>query len=191
MGALPNENRASGPPAPGDTPHVPAPTKTDRRNAFLYCKFRDRQFALYDAFAKRNGLLMKTFLVLNALYYAEGGMAQSEICARTFQSKQTVNLIVKNLLRDGHAAKVADPQDRRSKLVRLTKAGRAYAKGPVTHITWAEDAAMALFSPEEQEQLISLSRRFTQNLADLVNGTYGEDPNRAGNGPEDESEDDR
>ena len=38
------------------------------------------------------------------------------------------------------------------------------------HITTSEDAAMALLSPEEQEVLVALSRRFTQNLAALVNG---------------------
>ena len=44
-------------------------TKEDRKNAFLYCKFRDEQFALYDAYAKRHGMLMKTLLVVNVLFY--------------------------------------------------------------------------------------------------------------------------
>ncbi|MCC8026468.1 MAG: hypothetical protein LIP16_14360 [Clostridium sp.] len=35
-------------------------TKEDKKNAYLYCKFRDEQFALYDEYAKRNGMLMKT-----------------------------------------------------------------------------------------------------------------------------------
>ena len=51
-------------------------TKQDRKNAFLYCKFRDEQFALYDEYAKSNGILMKTFLVLNVLFYAKDGMTQ-------------------------------------------------------------------------------------------------------------------
>ena len=145
-------------------------TKNDRKNAYLYCKFRDEQYALYDEFAKRNGLLMKTLLVLNALYYAQEGMTQKRICERTFQSKQTVKLIIKNLLKEGHATLEEDPENGRNKLVRLTEAGRDYAKGPVVHITWAEDTAMSMFTEEEQEQLIQLSRRFTKNLIDLVNG---------------------
>ena len=44
-------------------------TKEDRKNAYLYCKFRDRQMALYDAYAKENGMLMNTLLVTNVLYY--------------------------------------------------------------------------------------------------------------------------
>lgn len=72
-------------------------TKEDRKNAFLYCKFRDEQFALYDEYAKNNGILMNTFLVLNVLFYEKDGITQKEICKRTFESKQTVNLIVKSL----------------------------------------------------------------------------------------------
>ncbi|MDD4510393.1 MAG: MarR family transcriptional regulator [Oscillospiraceae bacterium] len=143
-------------------------TKDDKRNAYLYCKFRDMQFALYDEYAKKNGLLMKTFLVLNALYYAKDSMGQKEICDRTFQSKQTVNLIIKNLLKDGNITIEGDKEDKRNKLIYLTEKGRAYAKKTVVHITWAEDTAMSMFTPEEQEKLISLSTTFTKNLTALI-----------------------
>ena len=149
-------------------------TKEDRRNAFLYCKFRNEQYALYDEYAKSNGILMKTFLVLNALYYAKEGLTQKEICGKTFQSKQTVSLIIKNLLAEGRVVLEENPDDRRNKTIRMTEAGRAYAEKPVRHITRAEDRAMSMFTPQEQEQLIALSRRFTQNLTKLVKGN-GED----------------
>ena len=148
-------------------------TKEDRKNAFLYCKFRDEQFALYDEYAKRHGMLMKTLLVVNVLFYDrvynQGGMTQAEICQRTFQSKQTVNLIVKNLLADGYATIAGSPEDGRSKQIWMTEAGRAYCEKVVRHITWAEDTAMSMFTPEQQEQLIGLSRTFTKNLTMLVN----------------------
>ena len=73
-------------------------TGKNRKNAYLYCEFRDEQFALYDEYAKSHGMLMKTLLVVNALFYAKDGMTQTEMCKRTIQSKQTVNLINKNLL---------------------------------------------------------------------------------------------
>lgn len=144
--------------------------KTAKKNAYLYCKFRDEQFALYDEYAKKNGLLMNTLLVLNVLYYAKEGMTQKEICQRTFNSKQTVNLIIKNLLKDHYVELKEDVNDKRNKLVIMTSKGKAYAKIPVTHITWAEDKAMSMFSEEEQELLIRLSRKFTQNLTMLING---------------------
>lgn len=144
-------------------------TKEDKKNAYLYCKFRDEQFALYDEYAKRYGMLMKTLLVVNVLFYSKEGMTQAEICKRTFQSKQTVNLIIKNLLSDRYVTVTEVPESKRSKIVQMTEAGRAYYEKVVRHITWAEDTAMSMFTPEEQKQLIDLSRAFTKNLAMLVN----------------------
>lgn len=144
-------------------------TKQDKKNAYLYCKFRDEQFALYDEYAKRNGMMMKTLLVVNVLFYAMDGMTQKEISRRTFQSKQTVNLIIKNLLAENYVTVTEVPDNKRNKIVQMTDAGRAYYEKAVRHITWAEDTAMSLFTPEEQKQLIDLSRTFTENLTRLVN----------------------
>ena len=144
-------------------------TREDKKNAYLYCKFRDEQFALYDEYAKRNGMMMKTLLVVNVLFYAEDGMTQKEICRRTFQSKQTVNLIIKNLLAENYVTVTEVPENKRNKIVQLTDAGRAYCEKVVRHITWAEDTAMSMFTPEEQKLLIDLSRTFTKNLTRLVN----------------------
>lgn len=143
-------------------------TAEDRKNAYLYCKFRDEQFALYDEYAKQNGMLMNTLLVVNALFYAKEGMTQRDICVRTFQSKQTVNLIIRNLLSEAYVTLEERKENKREKLVQMTDAGRAYCEKVVRHITWAEDTAMSMFSPEEQKQLIDLSRTFTQNLTRLI-----------------------
>lgn len=144
-------------------------TKEDRENAYLYCKFRDEQFALYDEYAKRNGMMMKTLLVVNVLFYAKEGMTQAEICKRTFQSKQTVNLIIKNLLAHNYVTVTEAPQNKKNKIVRMTEVGAEYCEKVVRYITWAEDTAMSMFTAEEQKQLIELSRTFTKNLAKLVN----------------------
>ena len=144
-------------------------TGEDRKNAYLYCKFRDEQFALYDEYAKRHGMLMKTLLVVNALFYNKDGMTQTEICKRTFQSKQTVNLIIKNLLSGSYVTVAEVPENKRNKIVQMTAAGRAYCEKVVRHITWAEDTAMSMFTPEEQKNLIALSRTFTKILTKLGN----------------------
>ncbi len=144
-------------------------TKEYKKNAYLYCKFRDEQFALYDEYAKRHGMLMKTLLVVNVLFYAKCGMTQTDICQRTFQSKQTVNLIIKNLLSEAYVTVTEMPQNKRNKMVEMTEAGRVYYEKVIRHITWAEDTAMAMFTAKEQKQLIDLSRAFTKNLAKLMN----------------------
>ena len=117
-------------------------------------------------------MLMKMLLVANVLFYdgfyAKGGVTQREICRRTFQSKQTINLIIKHLLADGYVTVAEAPEDKRTKIVRMTDAGMAWCEKAVRHITWAEDTAMSMFSPEEQRQLVSLSRTFTENLTKLI-----------------------
>ena len=143
-------------------------TKEDRKNAYLYCKFRDEQFALYDEYAKQNGMLMNTLLVVNVLFYAKDGLTQRDICERTFQSKQTVNLIVRNLLSEAYVTVQERKENKREKLVQMTDAGRTYCERVVRHITWAEDTAMSMFSPEEQKRLLDLSRTFTENLTKLI-----------------------
>jgi DNA-binding MarR family transcriptional regulator len=143
-------------------------TKEDKKNAYLYCKFRDMQFAMYDKYAKRHGMLMKTLLVVNAVFYATDGLTQRTICDKTFQSKQSVNLVIKNLLADGHVTVTEVPENKRTKIVRMTESGHAYYEKVVRHITWAEDTAMSMFTPEEQRQLIDLSRTFTCNLEKLI-----------------------
>ena len=45
---------------------------------------------------------MNTLLVVNVLFYAKDGLTQRDICERTFQSKQTVNLIIRNLLNEAY-----------------------------------------------------------------------------------------
>ena len=137
-------------------------TKEDRKNAYLYCKFRDEQFALYDEYAKRHGMLMKTFLVVNALFYdavySGGGMTQAELCQRTFQSKQTVNLIIKKLLSQGYVTVEEAPENKRNKVVQMTETGRERFAKVVRHITWAEDTAMSMFTPQEQALLVDYVR---------------------------------
>ena len=143
--------------------------KEAKRNAYLYCKFRDEQFSLYDEYAKRHGMMMKTLLVVNVLFYAQDGMTPTEICRRTFQSKQTVSLIVKNLMAQNYVAVAESPENRRNKIVRMTEDGRAWCGKVVRHITQAEDTAMSMFTPEEQRLLVGLSRTFTKNLTALIN----------------------
>ena len=109
---------------------------------------------------------MKTLLVVNVLYYDDfydkGGVTQTEICQRTFQSKQTVNLIIRNLSKEGYVTVERRKENKREKLVRITEEGKKYCEKVVRHITWAENTAISMFSQEKQKQLIALSRTFTK-----------------------------
>lgn len=82
---------------------------------------------------------------------------------------ETDRLIIR-MLDEGHVTVMTVPENKRAKTVHLTDTGIAYCEKIVRHITWAEDTAMSMFSPEEQKQLVNLSRTFTKNLTTLVNG---------------------
>ena len=142
--------------------------KDARRNAYIYCALRERQYARYDRHARDNGLSMKAFLLVNALFYASDGLTQTRICEMTLNSRQTVSLVAKRLVAQGYAETEANPDDKRNSIVRLTDAGRAWAHDMVRRITRAEDEAMAALAPEEQEALVALSRRFTESLIRLI-----------------------
>lgn len=142
--------------------------KETKKNAYLYCKFRDMQFASYDTYVKSKGMLMNPFLVLNALYYAKDGYSQSEICQIVRLSKQIVSVIIIKLFNDNYVEYVLDDSDKRRKKIILTDSGREYCREAVTHITNAEDEAMARLSSEEQETLIKLSRKFSKILIELI-----------------------
>ena len=70
--------------------------------------------------------------VVNVLYYDDfydkGGVTQTEICQRTFHSKQTVNLIIRNLLNEAYVTVEEQKENKREKLVRITEAGKAYCE---------------------------------------------------------------
>lgn len=142
-------------------------------NAYEYCKFRDEQYALYVEYAKRHGILMKTLLTVNALYYAEDGLTQKQICDHTSQAKQTINLIISHLLDDGYVTVTEVPENKRTKIVKLTEEGRVWCKETVLRVTWAEETAMNMLSPEEQEQLVLLARKYTENFANLMSQEKG------------------
>ena len=72
--------------------------------------------------------MMNTFLVLNVLFYAKDGLTQRDVCDRIYQSKQTVNLIIKNLLEEGHVTVTEVPENKRIKVVRMTDTCRGYSE---------------------------------------------------------------
>ena len=90
-------------------------------------------------------------------------------CDVSITLAEQTSTIIKNLLSDSYVTVTEVPENKRNKIVQMTETGKAYCEKVVRHITWAEDTAMSMFTPEEQKQLIDLSRTFTKNLTMLVN----------------------
>ena len=56
----------------------------------------------------------------------------------------------------------------------MTDQGRARYGEAVRHITQSEDDAMATLTPQEQQTLVELSRKFTNKLIELINADMEE-----------------
>ena len=87
---------------------------------------------------------------------------------KAYSSKQTVSAIIKGYLGRGYIELTELPADRRTKLVRLSAAGREYAKNIVPPIAEAEVSAMARLTPKEQKELVELTTVFAEHLQELL-----------------------
>jgi DNA-binding MarR family transcriptional regulator len=72
------------------------------------------------------GLTTQQWAVLGALSRpeAEGGMSVGDLARYLMVSRQNLAGLVSRMERDGHIQLAPDPQDRRSRLVRMTPGGR-------------------------------------------------------------------
>lgn len=118
---------------------------------------------LYRAVARRCGLSDCAFWVLYALRESGRPMTQSDVCAAVYQPKQTVHSALKKLMAEGFL-RLTEGRDRRSKYLTLTEAGHALMARTVDDVVAAETAAMNTLAAEEQEQLLTLFRRYTTAL---------------------------
>lgn len=75
-------------------------------------------------------------------------------------SKQTVNSALKTLEARGLVTLVPSDGDRRSKLVSLSEAGRAFADERIRPAISAEDRAFTSLAPEDRAELVRLVRAY-------------------------------
>lgn len=109
-------------------------------------------------------MLLKTFTILNILYYSENGSTHTEICEKSFESKQTVSLIINKLTKEGSAETRQGLSDARERVVYMTDAGRARYGDCIREMAEAEERAMLSMPPEEQRAIGDLMEKYTDNL---------------------------
>lgn len=118
---------------------------------------------IYQDIARDLGLSECSFWILYALRTEGAGLTQSEICAFTYQPKQTVNSALKKLEREGRLA-LSQGRDRRSKRVSLTPSGQALCEGTVDRVIDMEQTALAAMTKEERRIFLGLFRKYTDLL---------------------------
>ena len=96
---------------------------------------------------------------LVAVVAETGGVTQQEIGRRTRMDKVTVSRAAAALVARGLMAREANPQDKRSHLLRLTEAGQALYRAVAPQALALEARIFAAFTPEELASLKAMLRR--------------------------------
>lgn len=124
-----------------------------------------RIFSQYD-------LTMGQFAVLEALYH-KGDMTVGQVQEKILSTSGTIPLIVKNLEKRGYLTRRADPDDKRCCILHITEQGqeliaRVYPENEKKIIE-----LMEYWTPEEQEQLVVLLKKFGGSINGKKSETTG------------------
>lgn len=124
-----------------------------------YCSCLHEWDAAYDDYAKSVGLSYTSLCILNAIYETDG-CTQKQLCSLCFLPKQTVNAAVTGFYDKGWLRMQELPEDRRNKALHLTELGRSEAGHILSRLRDCDRIAMSSLTESEQEQLLSLTRRY-------------------------------
>ena len=124
-----------------------------------YCSCLHEWDAAYEDYAKSVGLSYTSLCILNAIYESDG-CTQKQLCSLCFLPKQTVNAAVTGFYDKGWLRMQELPEDRRNKALHLTELGRSEAGRILSRLRDCDRIAMCLLTESEQEQLLSLTRRY-------------------------------
>ena len=124
-----------------------------------YCSCLHEWDAAYEDYSKSVGLSYTSLCILNAIYETDG-CTQKQLCSLCFLPKQTVNAAVTGFYDKGWLRMQELPEDRRNKALHLTELGRSKAGRILQNLQECDRIAMGSLTESEQEQLLSLTRRY-------------------------------
>lgn len=125
---------------------------------------------IYRGIVSRSGISENEFWIWYTLIIMDGEYSQQDICSVWSLSKQTVNTIVKHMVKKGLASLEVVPGTRNRKIIRLTGAGRAYGEELVRPVSEAEDRA---FNRLPETDLIACAAIFGKYINILKEEIYG------------------
>ena len=102
--------------------------------------------------------------VLMAHLAVSGSISQLALAERTRLSTPTVSILLRKMEEEGFVRRCADEKDRRVMLVSLTEKGREFDREHLTRISENDRQAMQGFTAEEEELLVSMLLRISENL---------------------------
>ena len=134
-----------------------------------YCACLHEWNASYEDYAKSVGLNFTSLSILTAIYETEN-CTQKMLCEQCFLPKQTVNTAVTAFYKKGWIQMQELPEDRRNKTIHFTEKGQYEAERILQKVHESEQAAMGGLSKEEQDLLLSLTRRYITACKNTMKG---------------------
>ncbi|QIL82803.1 MarR family transcriptional regulator [Diaphorobacter sp. HDW4A] len=131
---------------------------------------------------EEQGLTTQQWAVLGALSRrgTERGMGVGELARYLMVSRQNLSGLVGRMERDGHVELVADPLDRRSRLVRMTETGgRIWREEAQANIQRYYDQALAEFSVGDRAHLLHYLLKLLDNMQTIDQSSGADDDGEA------------
>lgn len=108
---------------------------------------------IYEDYARSINVPYTSLYILSLITRTEN-CTQKTICEKTFLPRQTVNTIITGFYKKRWVTLEEMPEDRRSKVIHLTKAGKEFADQVIPQIWKAELQAMEKLTPEQRKALL-------------------------------------
>lgn len=81
---------------------------------------------VYEDWAKQQGLSDNIVMVMDSIFNTPKNCTPSCICHKWFIPKQTVNSILRDLEKKGYITLLPHPNDKRNKIIQMTKNGEVF-----------------------------------------------------------------
>ena len=127
-------------------------------------KFHVEISGVYNEYAKSCGLTYACLKVLAIIIETEN-CTQKTITQLTYLPKQTVNAIIKSLIKQNIVAPLIESEkDKRNKVIKLTKEGKKFVKNVVEKAKEIEYRALDSIGERKRNALIEAIKTFRDNL---------------------------
>lgn len=135
----------------------------------LWCELNQ----VYADWCRAHGVSIHRLTVLEALWFQQKtGCTLRSLQDRLYLPKQTIHTIVDGLVKEGYLERLPSPEDKRTKVLRLTESGLAYAKTQVAPMYQWEGKAMRQLAPDDRAVML---RTYKQLIDALRTGFEEED----------------
>ncbi len=108
---------------------------------------------IYEDYARSIDVPYTSLYILSMISTTEG-CTQKMICEKTFLPRQTVNTVITGFYKKHWVTLQELPEDRRTKTIHLTDAGRKFAMQVIPQIQKAELQAMEKLTEEQRNSLL-------------------------------------